>query len=44
LQVGEPLSGFQGVLSGVPTFTGKTDTLMASPSDVASPVLSSVST
>jgi len=30
LQVGEPLRGFQGVLTGVPTFSGEGKTLMAS--------------
>jgi len=27
--VGEPLNQFQGVLRGVPTFVGRSDTLMA---------------
>lgn len=30
LQLGEPLSQFQGILTGVPTFSGESNTLMAS--------------
>ena len=33
LQLGEPLSNFQGVLTGVPTFSGEAKTLMASQTD-----------
>lgn len=35
LHVGEPIRNFQGVLTGVPTFTGETKTLMASQVDAS---------
>lgn len=37
LQLGEPLRQFQGVLTGVPTFSGEVKTLMASQTDPKSP-------
>jgi circadian clock protein KaiC len=37
LQLGEPLRQFQGVLTGVPTFSGEAKTLMASETDPDSP-------
>jgi circadian clock protein KaiC len=37
LQLGEPLRQFQGVLTGVPTFSGEAKTLMASQTDPESP-------
>jgi circadian clock protein KaiC len=37
LQLGEPLNRFQGVLTGVPTFSGESKTLMASQTDSEAP-------
>lgn len=37
LQLGEPLHKFQGVLTGVPTFSGEAKTLMASETDPDAP-------
>jgi circadian clock protein KaiC len=37
LQLGEPLTRFQGVLTGVPTFSGESKTLMASQTDPEAP-------
>jgi circadian clock protein KaiC len=37
LQLGEPLRNFQGVLTGVPMFSGEVKTLMASQTDTATP-------
>jgi circadian clock protein KaiC len=37
LQLGEPLNQFQGILAGVPTFSGESKTLMKSQSDPKAP-------
>lgn len=37
LRLGEPLNRFQGVLTGVPTFSGESKTLMASQTDPEAP-------
>ncbi|MDZ7281323.1 AAA family ATPase [Sphingomonas sanguinis] len=37
LQLGEPLNRFQGILTGVPTFSGESKTLMASQMDPEAP-------